>query len=630
MNAMFLPANVARLLRVMVLCGLFPAQMLFGQDIEVLINHVGYEKDGPKRAVILGHDGDDVSAFTILDAHSGKKMSSGSTTRVGPVDKWKDWIFWTADFSAMDTEGTYLVECATSKGAVRSFPFHVTSNLLERYTLSDVIYYFKGQRCSGLLDQADRKLPLDGSTNTVDVHGGWFDATGDYGKHLSHLSFSTYFNPQQIPFADWCLFKTCEELNRRGDENFRQYKRRLLDEAMYGADYLMRVRDPNGSFYRSVSAPGPGKRPEDRRVAREASGFAIKKSKDASVMGEIHEPGDKADYEVSYRSGGGLAIAALALASDSGSAGEFSEANSNSRYREAAEDAFAFLAKHNREYLNDGKENIVDDYCALLAATELCKATRSSDTANSGKYKIAADKRAQRLMNRLITSGRYSNYWRADDGDRPFFHAADAGMPVVSLLEYYEIADAPVRKRVLETVKKSLEFELRTTDEVANPFGYARQLVQSTNGFRRTAFFFPHDTETAPWWQGENARLSSLVSAARMAAKYFKDDPAFYNRLQAYAWNQLNWILGLNPYDSCMLQGSGHNNPFYMFFDSYEYHNAPGGIVNGITAGYNDPNDIDFNLPHSVTGKDEDWRWGEQWLPHTSWYLFAVSLKNQR
>ena len=181
-----------------------------------------------------------------------------------------------------------------------------------------------------------------------------------------------------------------------------------------------------------------------------------------------------------------------------------------------------FWKSNNELYLNDGKENIVDDYCALLAATELFKSSAHSD-----KYKLAADQRALSLMNRLVTHGGHTNYWRADDGDRPFFHAADAGLPIVSLLEYYEIADPPAQKQVLETVRKSLEFEIRTTDEVANPFGYARQLVQSTNGFRRTAFFFPHDTETSPWWQGENARLGSLATAARMAANYFKDDPAF-------------------------------------------------------------------------------------------------------
>jgi hypothetical protein len=88
----------------------------------------------------------------------------------------------------------------------------------------------------------------------------------------------------------------------------------------------------------------------------------------------------------------------------------------------------------------------------------------------------------------------------------------------------------------------------------------------------------------------------------------------------------MNWILGLNPFDSCMLYGRGRNNPEYMFFDSYEYMNAPGGISNGITAGYTDEADIDYSLHFAVTGKDDDWRWTEQWLPHASWFLFAVAI----
>src|SRR5205823_3757488 len=116
----------------------------------------------------------------------------------------------------------------------------------------------------------------EGSTNTADVHGGWYDATGDYGKHLSHLSFSTYFNPQQTAFTVWSLFESYDQLEQRHDGNFRQFKRRLLDEAMYGADYLARLKNPDGSFYRSVGAPGPEKKGEDRRIGREGKGFAIK------------------------------------------------------------------------------------------------------------------------------------------------------------------------------------------------------------------------------------------------------------------------------------------------------------------------------------------------------------------
>ena len=111
----------------------------------------------------------------------------------------------------------------------------------------------------------------------------------------------------------------------------------------------------------------------------------------------------------------------------------------------AAEDGFAFLEKNNLTYVNDGKENIVDDYCALTAATELYKAT------HKGAYKQAADRRAHSLMSRLISDGPHQNYWRADDGTRPFFHASDAGFPVVSLVWYSEIADPATQKQVFDT-----------------------------------------------------------------------------------------------------------------------------------------------------------------------------------
>ncbi|MDB6017720.1 MAG: glycoside hydrolase [Pedosphaera sp.] len=593
----------------------------FAQNIKVLANHIGYEKEGQKRAVILGHEGDDIQAFKIIDALTGKEVFSGLAAQKGPVQQWKDWSFWTVDFSAVTNEGTYIIECSTDKGIVRSFPFLIQHDLLEKNTLSNVIYYFKGQRCSGLLDIADRHQKFEGgSTNTIDVHGGWYDATGDYGKHLSHLSFSTYFNPQQIPLADWSLLKTYADLDERKEQSFTQFKRRLLDEAMFGADYLVRVKNPSGSFYRSVGAPGPGKKAEDRRIAKEGKGFAIKTvaTKNKFSIGDTNPISGQFPYEVGYRAGGGMAIAALARAGACDVSGQFSNAD----YLKAAKDAFAYLEQNNLLYANDGRENIVDDYCALLATTELYKATHDA------QYRTAADKRAQNLMGRLTTSGNYTNYWRADDSDRPFFHAADAGMPVVSLLEYYDIADETTRGKVLATVRKAMTFELTTTEAVNNPFGYARQLVQSTNGNRRVSFFYPHDAETAPWWQGENARLSSLASAARLAANHFKSDPAFCNQLQAYAANQLNWILGLNPFDCCMLHGAGRNNAAYMFFESYEYNNAPGGIYNGITGGHTNPADIDFNLGFAATGKDEDWRWTEQWLPHAAWYLLAISVKH--
>jgi GH18 family chitinase len=582
----------------------------------VLVNHVGYELGGPRRAVVQGRKGDAVRGCATIDAATGTRRPTAAPAYAGPVAHWRDWVYWTVDLSSLDHEGTFALACSTSAGEVTSSPFRVEKDVLERHTLSDVVYYFKGQRASGLFDEADRTIRLEGrGDRVIDAHGGWYDATGDYGKHLSHLSYSTFFNPQQIPLTAWGLLEAYDRLQRRSDPLFRQHLRRLLDEAAWGADYLVRVKAPGGSFYRSVSAPGPAKRPEDRRIGRDARAMKVRTSRtdDTSFVAEDGAAlADEATYQSSFRAGGGVAIAALAKAAWMEAPGE-----RRADYLRAAEEAWAFLAAHNAALTNDGRENIVDDYCALLAATELFHATREA------AYKAAADARADRLIARLAPRPRA--YWRADDKDRPFFHAADAGLPVTSLLAYLDVAEGRRRAAVLDAIRASLEWELAVTADAVNPFGYARQLVQTTAGVRDTRFFFPHDTETAPWWQGEDARLGSLAYAARAALPFFAGDPDFAGRLQRYATDQLDWILGRNPFDASLLQGSGHGNPEYRFFDSFEYTNAPGGIVNGITAGFTDPQGIDFNLPHAASGGDHDWRWGEQWLPHATWYLLALA-----
>lgn len=567
-------------------------------DATILTNQVGYDVKAPKRAVVLGQATDTVSKFTVFNS-SNVAVKTGVPTKIGGVDKWKNWIFWQIDFD-ISQPGDYSIQCDINGKSVRSEPFKIVSMVLEENTLSDVLYYFKTQRCTGLLEKADSSLSLPNGTGSIDLRGGWYDATGDYGKHMSQNSFATWFNPQQVPLTAWTLLRTYDSMTTRDNPNFREYRRRALDEAMFGTDFLARAQMPGKSFFYGVDGTGSEKLPVDRKVER------------------AYHTGTKDEYATSYRAGGGIAIAALARAStfDVTQTGDFSPKS----YLSAAEAAFTYLEKHNNEHNNDGKENIVDDYCALVAAVELYLATKKSE------YKTAADKRAQSLMSRLVSDSTYKNYWRADDKDRPYFHPSDSGLPVISLLMYYNIANSDIQSKVSAAIESSLKWELSITSEVSNPFGYSRQYVQDLDGTRRGAFFFPHHTEADWWWQGENARIASLAAAARMARDHFKSDHKFAVDLDTFATNQLNWILGLNPYDACMLHGSGRNNPRYIFKGAWEYTNAPGSIVNGITSGLTSENDIDYNIPYSQTHVDNDWRWVEQWIPHGSWYMLSVAL----
>lgn len=580
--------------------------------MKILMNHIGYACRGAKHAVVMGSDGEDARAFRIIESSTGSVMHSGAAAEAGEVGGWKGRRFWTVDFDSLQKEGSYYIECDTSSGKLRSCEFTVEENLLGKQPLSDAIFYFKAQRCSGDFDRADRHVPFDGERKGCqDLHGGWYDASGDYGKHLSHLSHSTYFNPQQGSFAVWALFKVFELLEASGNTHYGQIKRRIMDEAMYGADYMYRMRAPSGTFFRSVQRRGKYTKAEDRRIA-----FQLRRSSSqfGAAATAAEETVTDESYETGFRQGAGFAIAALAAASRYSYPGDYTR----EQYLQAAKDAYAYLDGNNHRYLNDGRANIIDDFCSLAALTELYRASLEPE------YLQKAGEKADMLIRRLFSSGQWKHYWRADDEGRPFFHPSDAGLPVVALLNYLEIEkDADIRARVLDAVKKAMEFELQVTGEVNNPFGLARQLVQSKDGSRRTAFFMPHDTEASPWWQGENARLASLAAAARLTARYAPENAA---ELTAYADNQINWILGMNPFDSCMLQGSGRNNPQYYFTNGFDYTNCPGGICNGITGGLADEKDVELFSRSRPGVVDDNWRWAEQWLPHASWYIYATAL----
>lgn len=559
---------------------------------QLFTNHIGYEQNGPKRFVFEAGSSAPSSRFRVVNSQQ-ETVYEGTLHRDGPVDEWQDWTFWSGDFSSVNQEGRYRVVVDMPEGELVSEPFVIRRHLLAEESVPEIMTYFASQRTAGPYNEADRSMTFYGDRDdVVDVHGGWYDASGDVSKYLSHLSYANYMNPQQTPMAVWILLHAATLLQESPSSQLAARVDSMRTEALYGADFLVRMQDSAGYFYATVFDRWSHD-PEQREICAYR-----------------YQTGDKNEnYEAAYREGGGLTIAALARASTLDRDRDYTPAD----YLAAAKKGFDHLEAHNHQYVNDGKENIIDDYAALLAALELYAATDETT------YLNAAQQRGAALVARLSEDANYTGWWRADDtGDRPYFHAAEAGLPVVALLRYLEIApEAAGQDEVLEAIRTSLDFELAITDEVTNPFGYARQYVKPLDQAKRGAFFIPHQNESGYWWQGENARLGSLASAALLASQHF--DGAFRETLRRYALDQINWILGLNPFDISMLQGKGRNNPDYMG------HNVRGGVANGITAGFDDPHDIAFMPPEYADDPSQNWRWAEQWLPHDAWLLMALS-----
>jgi hypothetical protein len=507
-----------------------------------------------------------------------------------------DWfpgkVFYQADFSKLSKAGSYRLEFADGKELFSSDKFTITEGALAKLTLSSIIHYYNKQRANSPEElEADQHIKLYGSDKTVDLRGGWCDASGDVSKYFSHLAYANFVSPQQIPLVTWSM----ESVDERIPTLLIKWglKDSLENEALFGADYIMHSLSPENYFYMTVFSYF-SKDPNARRVVG------------------LHANSVTTDeYQCAFREGGGMGIAALARISRWKKHGAFS----SEQYLDGAKRAFAHLLINNTKYDDDGKENIIDDYCALMAATELWISTKEP------LYYDEARKRADNLAKRMSPEG----YFIANDSNRPFWHAADAGMPIVALSRYLKIETDPgFRDRALQTIKKALDYNLRVSHEVSNPFGYARQSFLY-KGEVKNGFFIPHENETGWWWQGEDARLGSLATAAIIGGRLVYPAQTGWGvkaPLATFASQQLSWILGCNPYSMCFMYGFGKNNVPYMH-SSYGHGSQKGGISNGVTGkdGNGDGSGIDFKKEAA----GNEWRWTEQWIPHAAWFMQAIS-----
>lgn len=586
--------------------------------MRIFVNQIGYRPQDVKTAVLNTASKLDLKKFRLLESESGQIVYEGRPEYVGEVARWNKGHFYQIDFTPFSTTGSYYL----TSGDARSFPFEIQACILDFQMMMNTVYYFRSQRDVGEWEAQDKHVMFqDQRPERIDASGGWFDATGDYGIHLSHLTHSKYYTPQQTSFSDYVFYKANDitkewyQQQQEGSTGIpREFFSHMLTEGAYGADHLMRRAAPSGSFYRSIRRGmrefGPGDRTRhlgyELRNSSAQFGNAFT-AKQETVTQEF--------YEVAFRMGGGFAIAALAIAARHPYP---SQQFTSEEYLATALRSYDYLLKNNHRYANDGRWNLVDRYSALVAATELYLTTKEP-----ARYQLA-QQMLEQLICHAVPVGEDMVRWNVDE-DMPYFHAAEAGLPVVALMTFYEAAPATeAAKMALQLAEKAMRYEAFITDDTANPFGYPRYTWKTPSGELKTRFFFPHETTVSPWWQGENGRLASLSGAALYVANHTQDK-GLETRLRSYAQQAIDWVMGLNPFDVCMIHGFGHKNAKYFAQGIYRLQ-CPAGIVNGVTSHSNDEEGIEF-YDTLGQGADDNWRWGEQWIPHSSWYLYALAMK---
>ncbi|MCV2367075.1 glycoside hydrolase family 9 protein [Roseateles oligotrophus] len=570
--------------------------------LQVHINQVALERLGPKVAMVSAKGPAVSGRYRVL--RDGQVQAEGPLTALPAFEAWTPGRkHFEVDFSQLTQAGRYQVDVWVGGRHARSAPVHVEDQALFRRTAAALLDYFKQSRHT---DPGDRHRRVFETDRFVDVWGGWNDAGGDTGKYLSHLGYANHFNPQQAPLAAWVLAHSAHQ--SAGLYARAGLLRQAQDEAFWGADYLHRVLDPAGYFYTTVF---------DKWGAEGAERMVVGYEGEEGVY--------TSGYRSAYRAGGGMAIAALAraamLARSSGRQGEYSAQT----YLDDARRAFAHLQTDSRNYTADGQENLIDDYTALLAAVELQRATAEPE------YLQAARERVAQMLKRQDGDG---HFYSDAVGQRPYYHAVEAGLPVIGLSHYLAIETDPAQRAgASAAIAKALAAQQRLDQAVPNPYAYARQRFrQSAPGAEagpvETGFFIPHRNETGYWWQGESARLASLSTAMVLGGRAlapleqgshsggFGVTAAQARSAQA----QLDWTLGRNPYGISMLYGFGALNP--PAAPSAAGVMLRGGVSNGITGAPD--SDAGTGIAFASGPTDNQWRWNEQWLPHTAWLLMAA------
>ncbi|MHB1192079.1 MAG: glycoside hydrolase family 9 protein [Longimicrobiales bacterium] len=199
---------------------------------KVAFSHMGYLPHLSKTALANSPDADptSTSTFSVLRV-DGDALGEVVLTKPARAVRTRLGTFREMDFSEVTTPGTYVLR--SGDGTTR--PFRVGTDAWEA-TVWQVLNFFYGNRCgfdvpgSHGVDHLDWFATL--GDQRIPMSGGWHDA-GDLSQGVINTAEATY-----------AMFALAERLREQGGDP--ALVGRLLEEATWGLDWVMRVRFPGG------------------------------------------------------------------------------------------------------------------------------------------------------------------------------------------------------------------------------------------------------------------------------------------------------------------------------------------------------------------------------------------------
>ena len=160
-------------------------------ETKFFYNQVGYDVDQPISVIVKSDNLANGAEYSVMS--NGSAVKTGKLSAGSNPDNWlNNGKFYVADLSGL-AAGKYTLQVSENGQVQNSGEFTVGENALAKNTLATVLDYFYNDRADDpTVEGWDKQMPVYKSDKKLDVHGGWYDASGDVSKYLSHLSYANY------------------------------------------------------------------------------------------------------------------------------------------------------------------------------------------------------------------------------------------------------------------------------------------------------------------------------------------------------------------------------------------------------------------------------------------------------
>ena len=559
-------------------------------NVNLLINQVGYVPDAEKFCITKGEVKRD---FEVIDLNTLEVVYKG----VLRPNQGDFGTYLKGVFSPLSKEGHYFIK----SGTLRSFPFEI-SNSVYQNPMDLIVYYFSRQRCgpstTGYLApcHVDDGIRLDNGKHQ-DVSGGWHDAS-DLRKWVGATIYGMI-----------SLAKTYELQKGHNGE-------RILDELMWGNRYFLNMQEPQGyimSFIGGdVKKHSDSNRWTDNEVGEEGGEVHLvkptagKSQNDMLIFGSNNDRVIQTDPLDMTGQFNFITSEALMARITKDKDKVYSQKCLN-----AAINCFNWCTQTNRN-MNPGTIG-----AGIQASVELYKTTNDVRYKDYAIEQVAKLKRFQAPINGDGFGGFFFN---SPTGKRPYKNISRGCLEFISLCDL--IQTFPAHRDVANWKDMISDYAYHYLRFISNknnfgivPFGLYTD--KDPGGNRKVGqYWYRYFMQPElSWWVGINANITSAGVGLIKAASILDD-----KELVGLAQRQLDWVVGVNPFNSSTMVGVGHNHLKHFPGSSFLPRTPviPGAVQNGIGGDHED---------QPIIG-DGWWQISEYWTPmvaYTLWLMAEVS-----